>query len=116
MDNKEHRNPPGYQGQLVILADHATWSAWEDFIMPFKDNGRAILIGETTGGSTGQPYGHTFENEMAFGVGTKRVYMPDGTPFEGIGHAPDVPVERRREDLITGRDPVLEKAIAIIKE
>jgi len=107
--------PEGYAGRLIILVDRATWSAGEDFVMPFLDNHRATIIGETTGGSTGQPYYHIFDNGMGFAVGTKRVYLPDGGRFEGVGLAPDIAVHVRREDLYAGRDPVLEKAIAAAK-
>jgi carboxyl-terminal processing protease len=106
-------DPEAYRGHLLILVDRATWSAAEDFAMPFKDNGRATLIGETTGGSTGQPYYHFFDNGLAFAIGSKRACMPDGTKFEGVGIAPDIHVERRREDLYAGRDRVLEAAIAL---
>jgi carboxyl-terminal processing protease len=108
-------DPEAYQGRLVLLVDRATWSAGEDFVMPFADNGRATLVGETTGGSTGQPYYHTFDNGMGFAVGTKRAYLPDGGQFEGVGLAPDVAVRLRRGDLYAGRDPVLDRAIRIAK-
>ena len=107
--------PSGYKGKLFLLVDRGTLSAAEDFTMPFKDNGRAVIVGETTGGSTGQPFMHTFEQGILLAVGTKRATMPDGTPFEGIGIAPDVLVEVRREDLYAGRDPVLERAIALAR-
>ena len=81
--------------------------------MPFKDNRRATLIGEPSGGSTGQPYFHTFENGLQFSIGTQRVRMPDGTLFEGVGILPDVAVGLQREALYAGRDLVLEKAIAM---
>lgn len=108
-------DPSGYRGRLALLVDRGTLSAAEDFTMPFKDNGRAVIVGETTSGSTGQPFVHTFEQGILLAVGTKRATMPDGTPFEGIGIAPDVPVEVRREDLYAGRDPVLERAVALAR-
>jgi carboxyl-terminal processing protease len=103
--------PEAYSGRVVLLVDRATWSAAEDFSMPFKDNGRATMIGEPTGGSTGQPYFHTFDNGMMFAISMKRATMPDGTPFEGVGLAPDLHIVPRREDLYAGRDPVLERAM-----
>lgn len=115
------RSPPsdpdadGYKGRLIILVDRATYSAAEDFVMPFVDNGRATVIGETTGGSTGQPYYHTFDNGMGFAVGTKRAYLPDGGRFEGVGLTPDITVRVRREDLYAGRDPVLAMAVAVAR-
>jgi len=39
--------------------------------------------------------------------------FPDGSPFEGVGIAPGVPVEMAPEDLKTGRDPVLARAIEL---
>jgi carboxyl-terminal processing protease len=102
-----------YRGRLLILTDRGTLSAAEDFTMPFKDNGRATLIGERTAGSTGQPFYYAFDNQMMFAIGTKRAYMPDGTRFEGVGIAPDIQVVARREALYAQIDPVLEKAIAV---
>jgi carboxyl-terminal processing protease len=104
-------DPDGYQGRVVLLVDRGTYSAAEDFTMPFKDNGRAILIGEVTGGSTGQPYYYTFDCSAMLGIGAKRVRLPDGTPFEGVGLAPDVIVTPARGELYAGRDPVLEAAL-----
>lgn len=105
--------PSGYTRGMSLLIDRATWSAAEDFAMPFKDNRRAILIGEPSGGSTGQPYFHTFENGLQFSIGAQRVRMPDGAPFEGVGILPDVAVGLQREALYAGRDLVLEEAIAM---
>ncbi|MBN1246534.1 MAG: hypothetical protein JXC32_02695 [Anaerolineae bacterium] len=106
-------DPEAYQGRMIILVDRATWSAAEDFTMPFKDTGRAVIVGETTGGSTGQPFVHTFSNGMGVGIGTKRATLPDGTRFEGAGIVPDVQVDLHREDLYTGHDRVLDKALAL---
>ena len=83
--------------------------------MPFKDNRRATLIGEPSGGSTGQPYFHTFENGLQFSIGDQRVRMPDGAMFEGVGLVPDIAVNLQRADLYAGHDPVLEKAVSITK-
>ncbi len=106
-------DPEAYSGRLILLVDCATYSAAEDFVMPFRHNGRATLIGEPTGGSTGQPYYHDFGNGMAFAISTKRAHLPGGGRFEGVGLAPDTLVFPRREDLYAGRDPVLERAIAV---
>lgn len=101
---------PVFTGTLVILVDPWCASACEDFVEPFKDNHRATLIGESTQGSTGQPYYYDFGNGMSFRIGTKRVYFPDGSAFEGIGVKPDIEVPLTRDDLKSGRDAVLLKA------
>lgn len=99
-----------YTGRLVILVDAGCYSACEDFVMPLKDNGRAVLVGLPTGGSTGQPYRHDYGNGMRIAVGTKRVYLPDGSRFEGVGIEPDITVPLTQDDLHRGRDRAMEIA------
>ncbi|MDE1834993.1 MAG: hypothetical protein KGJ23_00085 [Euryarchaeota archaeon] len=109
-----HRPEKGsYRGRLIALADRRCGSACEDFLMPLKDTGRATLVGSTTCGSTGQPYILDFPEGLRAFVGTKRAHFPDGSPFEGIGITPDLEVFAAREDLLAGRDPVLERAIEL---
>jgi len=102
-----------YKGPLFLLVDGGCFSACEDFVVSFKDNHRATIIGERTAGSDGQPYQHRFENGMVFGLSTKRLFMPDGSPFEGVGIAPDIEVQVRAEDFASGKDPVLDKALRL---
>lgn len=100
-----------YKGRVFLLVDGFCSSACEDFVLPFKTSGRGVLIGEPTSGSSGQPYYFDFGNGMSFRVSSKRYYLPDGKPFEGVGLAPDVPLRPSLEDLKAGRDPVVAKAL-----
>jgi carboxyl-terminal processing protease len=79
-----------FKGRITILIDNGTFSAAEDFVAPFKDNMRAEIVGETTGGSSGQPYVRDLTDGMRLWVGAKRQIFPNGSPFEGIGIEPDV--------------------------
>ena len=99
-----------FTGRLIILVDRFTCSATEDFVMPFKDNGRATIIGETTEGSSGQPYFFNFGNGMTLLVGAARYTFPDGSPFESVGIKPTISVELHIADVRDGIDPVLNKA------
>jgi carboxyl-terminal processing protease len=105
---------PVFTGRLAVLIDGGCASACEDFVMPLKTGHRAVLVGSTTYGSTGQPYMFDFGNGMSFRVSTKRTSFPDGSPFEGVGVRPDVPVEPTPADLRVGRDPVLARALAAL--
>jgi len=104
MEPREH----SYDGELYILTDRYCRSAGEDFVLPFKVSGRATIVGETTMGTSGQPYTHNFKNGMQLFIGTKRVYYPDGSRFEGVGIHPDVMVKTTIEDIADDFDPVLE--------
>jgi carboxyl-terminal processing protease len=101
--------PGAYAGQLFLLVDRFCGSACEDFVMPFKDTGRGVLVGETTQGSSGNPYRADLGEGISVAVGAKRYRFPDGQPFEGVGIAPDVLDERRISNIAAGRDHVLER-------
>lgn len=102
---------PVFKGRLIILADGGCGSACEDFVMPFKDNGRATVVGERTAGSTGQPFIYDFGNGMTIVVGSIRTFFPDGSPFEGVGIAPDIELPPSPADLRDGTDPALQRAV-----
>jgi carboxyl-terminal processing protease len=99
-----------YAGRVFLLVDRFCGSACEDFVMPFKDTGRAVIIGETTQGSSGNPYRADLGNGMRIAIGAVRYRFPDGADFEGIGITPDLAVPRTVADVVKNRDPVLERA------
>lgn len=90
----EKQNPETdtFQGELYILVNKNTFSAAEDFVAPFKDNGRATIVGQTTFGSSGQPYYREIDDYL-ISIGSLRVRFRDGTEFEGIGIKPDTIIE-----------------------
>ena len=111
---KQPENPV-YRGPIVVLVDRSCGSACEDFVMPLKTTARARLVGETTFGSSGQPYMFRFGNGMSFRVSSKRMYLPDGSEFEGVGIRPDVEVVPTLADIKAQRDVMLEKALQIAR-
>ncbi|MFZ0744493.1 MAG: S41 family peptidase [Terracidiphilus sp.] len=99
-----------FTGKLAILTDAGCYSACEDFVMPFKVNHRALIVGETTGGSTGNADMFDLGQGMMIMVAVQRMSFPDGSQFEGVGIKPDVEVVPTVEDLRAGKDTVLETA------
>jgi carboxyl-terminal processing protease len=102
-----------FAGKLIFLVDGGCYSACEDLVMPFKQNHRALIVGEATGGSTGQPAMVDLGKGLVVLVGAKREIFPDGTPFEGVGIQPDVEVRPSAADLRAGRDTELEAALRL---
>ncbi len=82
--------------------------------MPLKQTNRAMIIGETTFGSSGQPKFMRFNNGMSFSVGAKRMFFANGMPFEGVGIAPNYTVTPKAEDIRNNFDPALEKALELV--
>lgn len=106
---------PRFRGRVVVLTDGGCYSACEDLIGGMRGLGHVTVVGDTTGGSTGQPVVASFGNGMNARVSARRYLLPDGAPFEGVGVAPDVAVVRTVESLRDGSDPALERAAAVAR-
>jgi len=111
----EPRDGKRFSGPLVILTGPGTHSAAEDFLVPLQYAKRAILVGEKTAGSTGNPIRIPLPGGGMFTVVSLRAMFPDGREFVGIGISPDVEVHPTPKDLLTGTDPVLQKGIDVIR-
>lgn len=104
-----------YDKPVIVLIGGRTYSAAEDFLVAYISSGRGKLVGETSGGSTGNPMLFKLPGGgMAF-ICTKDDAFGDGRVFEGTGIAPDVTVKPTIADIRAGRDPVLAKAAEMIK-
>jgi carboxyl-terminal processing protease len=101
----------GYAGRLILLTDRICSCACEDFVMPFKYSKRATLVGETTAGTFSFTRYIPFDNGMILNIAAIHHTFPDGSQFEGVGIAPDVPVDITPDDLRSGRDAVLKTAL-----
>jgi C-terminal processing protease CtpA/Prc len=98
-------------GPLVVLVGPHTFSSAEDFLIPLVHAKRATLLGETTGGSTGQPLTIPLPGGGFCRICTLQSFFPDGREFVGRGIEPDVVVHPTQKDIYDGRDPVLEEAV-----
>ena len=102
-----------YTGHLILLIDRICSCACEDFVMPFMYSKRATLVGETTAGTFSFTRYIAFDNGMILNIAAIHHTFPDGLQFEGVGIAPDVPVEITPDDLRSGRDVVLKRALEL---
>jgi C-terminal processing protease CtpA/Prc len=109
------RDGKRYNGPLVILTGHSTFSTAEDFIIPLDYAGRAVLVGETTAGSTGNPFRVALPGGGEFRVVTLRTVYPDGKEWVGSGIRPVHEVHLSRQDIVEGRDAILLKGIEVIR-
>lgn len=106
-----------YRGPLVVLIGPETFSAGEDFVVPLHAAHRAVIVGQRSGGSTGQPLQFSFlDGKISGRVCTKRDQYPDGREFVGVGIIPDVEIHPTVQDIIASRDPVYAKGIQILRE
>jgi len=96
---------------VVVLTSAFTGSAAEDFCVSFDAMGRGTIIGEPTGGSTGQPLRFKLPGGGSGRVCTIESRYPDGEEYVGVGVQPDILVRPTVADVRAGRDTVLEAAV-----
>jgi carboxyl-terminal processing protease len=105
-----------FHGQVVVLTNPYTFSAAEDFVSAFIQAKRGLVVGEPTGGSTGQPLFFRLPGGGSARICTKRDYFYDGTEWVGKGLQPDVYVAPLLKDVNSGKDTVLEKALEVLQK
>lgn len=105
------RQPSPYRGRLLVLVDEESQSASEFSAMGFQAIERTLVIGSQTAGADG----NITRVDLAGGISTwfsgLGVYYPDGRPTQRVGIVPDVHVFPNAQDLLSGRDAVLETAL-----
>jgi C-terminal processing protease CtpA/Prc len=105
-----------YTKPVAVLTSAGTYSAAEDFMVAFDSMKRGPIVGEATGGSTGQPLMLSLPGGGRARICTKRDTYPDGRRWVGIGIAPTVKAAPLLADLRNGRDTVLEAALAAVSK
>lgn len=103
---------------MVILVGQNTYSAAEDFLMMiYEVNNRPIIIGEETGGSTGAPLVIQFEEGVYARICTRRQFFPYSKKlFIGEGIIPDIEIFPSIDDLMEGKDIVLERGVEEVRK
>jgi len=104
-----------YTGNVVVLMDTGVASSGEWFVLALVEARRVITVGRVTAGSTGNPVVLSIAGGGLVRYSTSVFRRPNGETVEGMGIAPDVPVEWTLADVRSGRDPDLERAIAILE-
>ena len=104
-----------YAGPVLVLTSARTYSAAEDFVVAFDAMQRGRIVGEPTGGSTGQPLLFDLPGGGNARICTKRDRYPDGREFVGVGVQPQAVVAPKAADFLAGRDTVLDAAVALLR-
>lgn len=100
---------------LVVLMDGGTASASEIVAGAIQDQGRGLLVGETSfGKGSVQNWVELTDSKGAIRVTIARWYTPDDRLIHGIGLSPDVEVLIPESGLEEGEDPQLDEAIKLL--
>jgi len=102
------------QGPKVMIIDETAGSGGDMLPWMFRKFGVGTLVGKRTWGGLVGTLG--FPELMDGGMVTApnlAIWTEDGFVVENVGVAPDIEVEQWPAEVISGRDPQLEKAIEV---
>ncbi len=105
-----------YTGPVAVLMSPRTAGPAEDFLVAFQAGGRGPTFGESSAGSTGQTVVRTLPGGWKVRVTAARDAFPDGKEFVPTGIAPQIPIAVQVEDVLAGRDAVLDRARAYLTD
>mgnify|MGYP005850996597 CR=1 FL=1 len=92
---------------LVLLMDGRNMSSAEQFIAIFRESGRALTIGRTSGGSSGNPLTFPLTGGGQIRFSTGAFYTRSGLLVEGNGIQPQIRIPYTVADVQQSRDPDL---------
>ncbi|MBL8729506.1 MAG: hypothetical protein JNM25_13820 [Planctomycetes bacterium] len=102
--------PDRFPGPVAVLTGPLNMSSCEAFLLMMKQSPRALLVGETSYGSSGNPQPHVLLPGLVVTLPSWQALRPDGSCFEGEGITPHLHVATQPADFAAG-DPVLEAAL-----
>lgn len=112
-------NPRGawqYTKPVIVIAGRGGFSANESFVAAMRALPQVMVIGDTTGGASGNPGVYPLGNGWSFTVPRWFEYGPDLLPIEWRGVAPSVAVPWSPTAYETERDPLIDTAVGILGE
>ena len=104
-----------YTRPVIILTNLNVFSSGETFVLAMLQNSNVEMVGGITGGALSDAVERELPNGWAYRLPIADVRDAHGKNLEGVGITPHVTVTNTREDLQSGRDKVMEKAIQLLK-
>lgn len=107
---------PSFTGPMAMLSSSRTAGVGADLLVAFRNAQRGPIVGEPSAGETGQVLTLPLSRGWAFRLTVTRDAFPDGSEFAATGIAPEMAVTRTVADFEAGKDAVLDRAVAFLRE
>lgn len=104
-----------YTQPIVILINDATFSAAEEFVLVLAKEPHVKLIGSSTGGYLSDAFTYRLPNGIVASLSNQQYLDLDFQLLEDQGIHPKHTLSNSLEELETGKDAVLERAIQLLK-
>lgn len=110
------RGPWQYTKPVIVLAGRGGFSANESFVAAMRLLPHATVIGDTTGGASGNPKTISLGNGWSFTVPRWIEFGPDRQPIEWKGIAPSVAIPWAPGAYSAQGDPLIDTAVGMLGE
>jgi hypothetical protein len=104
-----------FDRRVMVLTNRGVYSASEDFVLAMKATQNAVIVGDTTGGGSGNPLIKALPNGWVYRIPRWQQVTPEMNSYEGTGIAPDIAVWISKPDSLAKKDTILERAIMEIR-
>jgi len=104
-----------YHGRIVLIVNEYTHSAAEMVASFAKEHRLATIVGTRTAGEVLGGANFNLRNGYRLRIPTAAWFTWQGDSIEGKGVEPDLTIDNPAESLAAGRDPQLDKAVAVVQ-
>ena len=113
----EPAGPWQYAGPIALLVNDVTGSAADLFTCFLRSAKRVVTVGSTTHGNlSGVAAYAVLPCGLIVRISNGYICDAGGKPIEGNGSVPDAAITPTIADFLAGKDPVLDKAVALVRE
>lgn len=117
LDEQRTKNDAPLKGiSTVVLVNEGSASASEIFAAALHDHDAAKLVGQKTFGKGSVQQVIPLEGDTILKVTVSKWYTSKGKNVSGSGLVPDIEVKMSNDDINSGRDPQLDKALGLISK
>ena len=109
------RGPWTYTAPVFVLIGRGALSSNESFVAAMRELPNVTLVGDTTGGATGNPSLHPLGEGWQYSLSRWIATTPDGIVIEDNGIPPHVAIPYDRSQFERRVDVVLDSALALAR-
>jgi carboxyl-terminal processing protease len=95
-----------FTGPVAVLTNRSVFSAAETFVLAMRVRPNTIIVGDTTGGGSGNPLWRELPNGWTFRVPRWIEWGVRDSVYEGVGLGPDTVVQFTGASDVLNADPI----------
>jgi len=100
---------------IILITSDWTASAAEEFTLAMRELPYVTIIGDNTDGIFSDRYEFKLPNKWSVSLSHQQYFSANMINYEGIGVEPDYKLLNKPEDITSGKDPLIVKAIELLE-